>query len=177
MTREEIFLVQHPFKQMPDGKSLGPITCMRRPLHPDNKLRFLHPGDRMCFFHEIPELGVFIVASPVGRAGIFCTTCAPGADGSLEYGFKLEYLLPFEASSENEVYDVPYERLAGVAVGPVQGMFDKPEDVEREGVEDVWGMQPRRWRVIMYYTDHTVLSFEIAKRRVGGEPGVGDLVV
>jgi hypothetical protein len=55
-------------------------------------------------------------------------------------------------------------------VGPVQGMFGK------RGEEGEEMLQPRRWRVLVYYTDHSVLSFEVAKRRVG-DVGVDELVV
>lgn len=105
---------------------------------------------------------------------------SPAEDGEgLQYGFKLEYLLPFEAGRDTQVYDVPQPyneppaRLVGVAVGPVQGMFDEPDD---QG-DELWAMRPRRWRLLMYYTDHTVLSFELAKDRDGESPGLSELVV
>jgi hypothetical protein len=67
---------------------------------------------------------------------------------------------------------VPHARLIGVAVGPMQGTFDNT--IERE---DGDGPQCRRWRLMMYYTDHTVLSYEISRQRATESPDVSELVV
>jgi len=37
--------------------------------------------------------------------------------------------------------------------------------------------QCRRWRLMMYYTDHTVLSFELSKRSQVMTPDVHELIV
>jgi hypothetical protein len=142
---------------------------MRRPLHP----KLLEPAcstDRHCFFTQIPELGLFIIASPVGRVGVFSLYCVEDNNLGLRYGFRLEYLLPCEEGDDRKLVEMPTGRAIGVAVGPVQGMFGK------RGEEGEEMLQPRRWRVLVYYTDHSVLSFEVAKRRVGGV-GVDELVV
>jgi hypothetical protein len=133
---------------------------MRQPLHPPSKLglSILESSDRHCFFAQIPELGVFIIASPVGRAAVFRLTKTRGGI----YGFRLEYLLPLRGDDESEVWAPSGGKLLGTAVGPVQGMYDVGE---------------RRWRVLMYYSDHTVVAFELEKRRGGGEIRLGDLVV
>ena len=71
-------------------------------------------------------MGVFLVGSPIGRVGVF-TLYWTKDEGNPQprYGFKLEYLLPFKQDDENMVAGVPPEsRLAGVAVGPVQGTFE-----------------------------------------------------
>jgi hypothetical protein len=142
---------------------------MRRPLHPSSRDPSVGSYDRHCFSTQIPELGIFIIASPVGRAAIFALTKSRESDA---YGFKLEYMVPFSSGTENEIVS-PVDsrtRLMGVAVGPVQGTFDQ------YGL-DVPKPRERRWRLLMYYTDHTVLSFELARRRAKGEPWLGDLVV
>jgi hypothetical protein len=97
---------------------------MRRPLHPGLWEATLRAEDRHCFLSHIPELGVFIVGSPIGHAGVFSIyyTKDEGATQP-RYGFKLEYLLPFQQENENEIAGVPAGRLVGMAVGPVQGMF------------------------------------------------------
>ena len=99
---------------------------MRRPLHPGPWVTTLRSLDRHCYFSQIPELGVFLVGSPIGRVGVF-TLYWTKDEGNPQprYGFKLEYLLPFKHDDENMVAGVPPEsRLAGVAVGPVQGTFE-----------------------------------------------------
>jgi hypothetical protein len=125
---------------------------------------------------QIPELGIFIIGSPIGHAGIFSLYYTKD-EGQKQprYGFKLEYLLPFQPQNENEVAGVPPGRMIGMAVGPVQGMFDQPAHVTAE--EGLGNLQPRRWRIILYYMCHTVLSFEISKPRRSASPGLSELVV
>ncbi|EMD87370.1 hypothetical protein COCC4DRAFT_192422 [Bipolaris maydis ATCC 48331] len=126
----------------------------------------------------IPELGVFIIGSPIGRAAIFSLYWTTDEDSAhRRYGFKLEYLLPFKQENENQIAGAPIGRMIGVAVSPVQGMFDGPENADgiaeqRQGVH-----QPRRWRILMYYMDHTVLSFELSKSRESESPDLEELVV
>lgn len=160
---------------------------MRRPLHTGPWAPFTGSFDRLCYFEQIPELGIFIVASPVGRAAIFSIYYVEGGEEEnhpRRYGFKIEYILPFLKGKETEVVSITKARLVGVAVAPVQGMCDV-KDGGGEGGR--WGGKqsrargdeaevPRRWRLMMYYTDNTVLSFELEKKREG-QTTVGDLVV
>ncbi|KAJ4369621.1 hypothetical protein N0V83_005383 [Neocucurbitaria cava] len=179
LTKEEIYLVQQPFqlRSTSDSDFIGPIVSMRRPLHPERHAPPLGSHDRMCYFEQIPELGVFIAASPLGRAAVFSIYWMKVKGSAVpQYGYKLEYLLPFEGKNEKEVCDWRGGRLVGLAVGPVQGMFDVPTDVE-EVVDDESLPQSRRWRILMYYTDHTVLSFEISKQRATQSPALSELVV
>lgn len=111
-------------------------------------------------------MGIFIVASPTGRAAIFALTRSHSADKGYHYGFHLEYILPLNKNEPmilNQHH--PPKRLVGVAVGPVQGMLG------RDGRGD------RTWRLMMYFTDHSAMSFELKRKRVKGTPSLGDLVV
>jgi hypothetical protein len=155
------------------------MVVMRQPLHPPEPLdpseqqglKLLPSSDRHCFYNQIPELGVFIVGSPCGRAAVFSLTkTRVGDDTQYTYGFQLEFLLPIGKETDGKIgLSMPSvtRRLMGVATGPVQGMYDG----------DKGGVRERRWRVLMYFSDHTVASFELSKRRVSEEPGLGDLVV
>ena len=128
-----------------------------------------------------------IVASPNGRAGIFSLTKSKPKFHTRvlpTYSFQLEYVLPFANDDETKVWDVDGARLIGVATGPVQGMLDKPgedDDDDDDGDVDplVDGSRPssRRWRLMMYFTDHTVLTFELGKRRESEMPEVSELIV
>ncbi|KAI4924028.1 hypothetical protein J4E85_008187 [Alternaria conjuncta] len=170
-TKEDIFLIQ-------GHRPLKPIVAIRRPLHPGRWVDSLMSCDRHCFFSQIPELGIFIVGSPAGRVGVFslCYTRDENT-GEPRYGFKLEYLLPFRSGNEMEIAGGPNERLLGVAVAPIQGMFDPSEDIEVPDQRGLLSLQSRRWRLLMYYMDHTVLSFELSKRRMGESPSLDDMVV
>ena len=140
--------------------------------------------DRHCFHTQVPELGIFIIASPLGRAAIFSLTKVrqPGVNNKsnheYKYSFRQEYILPFGKDEENKILSLAetVARLVGVAVGPVQGAFNQPGERHRSS-EDLSGLREKKWRLLMYYTDHTVLSFELSRRRDGREPGVSDLVI
>ncbi|KAG9384630.1 CRT10 domain containing protein [Pyrenophora tritici-repentis] len=177
ITKEEIFLFQSP--QVKQGQSRPEcVVTMRRPLHPGEWSLDLVPEDRHCYFAQIPELGVFLVGSPIGRVGVF-TLYWTKDEGNPQprYGFKLEYLLPFREKNENMVVGMYLEsRLAGVAVAPVQGMFDQTSDPDPEDREEQV-LQPRRWRVLLHYTDSMVLSFELSKRKTSEAPSLDEIIV
>lgn len=90
-------------------------------------------------------------------------------------------MLPFANSDKTKIVDVEGARLIGVAAGPIQGTLDRVDGYRKGCREGVGGFEERagsrRWRILMYYTDHTVLSFEVSKRREGEVPEFGGLVV
>jgi hypothetical protein len=183
VTKEDVHLYQRPLDYA--GDHLDPIITIRRPLHPDerqNPFPFI-PGshDRHCYTTQIPELGVFIIASPHGRAGVFSLTRATASSESRpQFSFHLEYVLPFANDDKRKIRDVEGARLIGVAAGPVQGMLDEPsgvEDEEGRGNAHIKKPRHRRWRLMMYFTDHTVLAFELGRLSQGETPAVGDLIV
>ncbi|KAF3003098.1 hypothetical protein E8E13_008058 [Curvularia kusanoi] len=183
VTKEDVHLYQRPLDYV--GDHSDHIITLRHPLHPEDCQKPFPsiPGshDRHCYTTQIPELGVFIIASPNGRAGVFSLNRAPDhSPGRPQFGFQLENILPFANSDDSKIWDVEGARLIGVAAGPVQGMLDKEETSgEQEDRSNPFEKNPgsRRWRVMMYYTDHTVLAFELGKRREGEVPEVDQLVV
>jgi len=76
------------------------------------------------------------------------------------YHFRLDHILPFR--SQEERHERPETWLAGIAVGPVQGMLG--------------GKTARRWRLLMVFMDHSILSYELGKDRDRDE-GVEVLVI
>ena len=183
VTKEDVHLYQRPLDYV--GDHVDPIVTIRRPLHPterENPFPFI-PGshDRHCYCTQIPELGVFIIASPNGRAGIFSLTKTPQKGQTRPLcSFNLEYVLPFADDDETRIWDVEGARLIGVAAGPVQGMLDRMHDYsdeEEEAAREDGKPGDRRWRVMMYFTDHTVLAFELGKTRANRPPDVGELIV
>jgi hypothetical protein len=135
---------------------------------------------RHCLY--VPELGIFVVASPTGRCGVFSLT---GTDTEYRgrpkfvYGFRQEYLLPLD---EQEFEDFWYpsndsmgNQLMGIAVGPVQGSLDCNEgDSSGNGQS----MGPRKWRLLLHYSDHTVCSYELGVGPKDGDgPKFADLIV
>lgn len=191
ITKEEIYLLQRPFDITGDYNDL--IKKFRQPYQPEPWTTALPSLDRHSFHTQIPELGIFLIASPIGRVAIFRITKSrsqhshnyhnrnqddaymqdPTPNQFFTYGFQLEYVLPFSHGAPDFVCcpAMPGSRMLGVAVAPIQGMYD-------EGEEATSGVgRDRRWRIIMYYTDHTVVSYEISRKREDEDGRLDDLVV
>jgi hypothetical protein len=116
---------------------------------------------RLSLQAQIPELGVLIVGSPKGRVAIFSLGQCNWYPRTVPvYFHRLDWLLPL--ASQEERGERPESRLAGIAVSPVQGRIGK-----------MIGEVARKWRLLLYYVDHSVLSYELSKK---AGPGIDDLV-
>ncbi len=114
----------------------------------------LNQLQRLNMIAQIPELGVVVIGNQVGRVGILTMT---RWEARKQSGYRIECILPF--SSEERKGVRPKRPLMGMAVGPVQGMGSPlPGESPRVGAK---GM--RRFRLLMVYCDHTVLSYEISR--------------
>lgn len=122
--------------------------------------------ERLDMIHQIPELGVVVVGNHVGRVGIFTITYWKLQKQS---GFRLEVILPYKSQERDG--ERPRVALLGTAVAPVQGyQLPNPNGKDDDETGDGVNAQPvpkvlkRRFRLLMVYVDHTVLSFEIYRR-------------
>lgn len=146
-----------------------PVVFLDDPLAQeiDNLWRaFLDDLDRMNFSAVIPELGVVLLGSPKGRVAVLTlhlledrptTSARDTANHNAKlprpaYTMRLDHLLPF--STQEKAGLRPPQVLVGLAAGPVQGCLGR-DDERRE--------ERRRWRVMLLYRDHTVLSYEIGR--------------
>ncbi|KAF2491892.1 hypothetical protein BU16DRAFT_530314 [Lophium mytilinum] len=161
VAKRDLFLVQ-PLTSEGWCRRL-PVIAFHDPLA-QNQTQFPKSRDRICFIEQIPELGVVIVASSIGRAAVITLTQSDELDEEdlpkPVYGFRLDHLLPFP---EQEKDGWRRGWMLGIAASPLQGMLDA------EGV--------RRWRLMLYYADHTVLAYEIGKIREPQNQGVEALVI
>lgn len=124
----------------------------------------LHRIDRLNMSHQIPELGILLVATQVGRIGIITPTYRPGHG---DYGFKLDITLPLESQEDEDLR--PEWPLLGFAASPVQGYGPRaysPSDPPEIDTADARIIP--KFRLLMYYYDHTVLSYEISRPIDGG---------
>ncbi|KAF2161497.1 hypothetical protein M409DRAFT_59193 [Zasmidium cellare ATCC 36951] len=137
-----------------------------------NALRQLIPSqyswinsiERLNMTAYIPAIGVVVLASQKGRVVVMSLTklsrhsdfpalkyskskCPPNT----VYTMRIERILPF-ASQEADGHR-PFEPLAGIATGPMQGTEHLPDE-------------QKRWRLMLMYYDHTVLSYEVRRRRM-----------
>lgn len=125
--------------------------------------------ERLNMLAQIPDLGLVLVANQVGRVGVLTLTRWERAEHAPQSGFRIEAILPTREEEERGLRP-KRAALAGLAVARVQG------DGEGDG-DGGGGFRrrggPRRWRVLLFYCDHTVLSYEISRPDgVGDEGGV-----
>ncbi len=123
--------------------------------------------ERLNMIAQIPELGVVIIGNQAGRVGILTATRWEALQQS---GYKVDYILPFKSQEEEGLR--PQKALMGMAVGPLQGHAYSPglggaqstsSGGEATGRPLSWGSS-RRFRLLVFYCDHTVLSYEISRQ-------------
>ena len=154
----EISLFQDPLKQA--------NVTMTDPLsqHIPPNIAWLSHFNRMNMLLQIPELGVVIVASQKGRVVLLTMT---RLRGTRDRAFRADWILPFKSQEEQGLR--PNAPLLGIAAGPIQG-----RELLNEGADggspygagkDSWrGVESsRRYRLLLTYFDHTVLSYYIER--------------
>jgi hypothetical protein len=192
----------------PDSLSLRPkpsvccFGCLDQELPLD--LEWLNGINRLNMAIQIPELGIVILATQKGRAVVLALT---KLKRSKLLGFRLEWILPFKSQEESRRR--PHYPLLGLAVAPVQGhevttatttsfaSSGRPSVLLAEnegqqgfrstGEKEAWrGVESsRRYRLLLTYYDHSVLSYDISWNGGGNggarenlaDPGHEDLLV
>ncbi len=135
------------------------------------ELIILDKNEHLNMIHHVPELGVVAVGNQAGRVILLTLTrCAPPA---LErHGFKIEAIVPYR--SEEARGCRPEEPLMGIAISPIQGQNTKecspntPTSTDDKIGRRLVGMESR-YRLLLIYQDHTVLSY-IISRPIPDEP-------
>jgi hypothetical protein len=123
--------------------------------------RALSDYDRLNMLASIPELSLVLAASQVGRVALLTVTRPVDRSSRISstVAMRLELILPF-ASEETVEHIRPSHGLLGMAIGPMQG--------ERERGAKT-GEGPRRWRLMLHYFNHAILSYEISRSEETGE--------
>ena len=76
-----------------------------------------HPAiDRLNLTQYIPELGIIVIATQIGRAAI-CTLTRKGRRGP--FGLRVDWILPLESQERSR--ERPLTHLLGIATSPVHG--------------------------------------------------------
>ena len=140
-----------------------------------SKLHWLTNHDRLNMTSQVPELGLVLVASQIGRVALLTLT---RMRGTKHLAFRLDCILP--SKDQEERGERPMVPLLGMAVGPIQGRECKAESggdgcsPDGRG-EEAWRLVEgsRRYRLMLYYSDHTVLSYELSRRLGNGSSGLG----
>jgi len=156
MSKYDLLLLQPAVS----GVGVAPVIALEDPLkqafdldHVGHRLpSFVKAdGDRLSLHAVIDELGIMLVGSPSGRVAVFSLLRTDDwlkrPEGT--YFVRLDWILPF---ANEEVKGMrPERKLVGLAAGPMQGQLGKVRLEIR-----------RTWRLMMYYADHSVLSYELS---------------
>ena len=161
----------HGNRAGPPGDSM-PVNAVRCSNAVHQKLppsiHHLRKFERLNMVHQIPDLGVIVVGNQIGRVALLTLTrWRPSENdqrkhpafhnGTNHFGFRVSNVLPLQSQESRSLR--PMTPLLGVAVGPVQG-------------QSTTNLGPRRYRLLMTYYDHTILSYEILR-----EPPDGQLLI
>ncbi|KAK3684667.1 hypothetical protein LTR37_020068 [Vermiconidia calcicola] len=170
-----IYLLQPSNRRYALGPKVEPMLGFANPLRQtiQQDFEYLRVFERLNMHAYIPPLGIVVLASQKGRAVVLqLTKLAKGShmppemqhaipDRRTRYCMRLAAILPF--AHQERANQRPFAPLHGIAAGPMQGS----EDVK---------LEQKRWRLMLMYQDHSVLSYEIG--RLGkGSAGARDSAV
>ncbi|KAH7163067.1 hypothetical protein B0J13DRAFT_28384 [Dactylonectria estremocensis] len=140
----------------PDALNFGHF---REPGHRNH----FHATSRLNMFAHAPELGLVVIGSPTGRVVLLTLTRmavpAERPEGVWEHGFRVEWVLPTQPDEEK--HRKVLRPLHGMALGPVQ-VGDVDGKVRNAAL-------PRRYRLMLHYRNHDILSYEISRENETGK--------
>lgn len=142
-------------------------------------LQWLDGFDRLNMLAQIPELGIVAVASQSGRVALLTLTRMTMTN---HLAFRLDLILPLRSQEEEGLR--PNVPLLGLAIGPIQGREMTLAGIEDEGPGsndrgEAWRRveRSRRYRLMLTYYDHTVLSYEIEPPCTAASSAENELLV
>lgn len=162
---KNVYILQPSQQHHHPGPFSPPVVGFANPLRQAVQVQFaqLNSFDRLNMSAHVVELGVVVVASQKGRAMVLALTkLRPKSTkypAELQqttivkktvYAMRLEDVLPFAWQERDR--QRPFAPLHGIAVGPMQGTENAPSHL-------------KRWRLMLMYQDHSVLSYELKRRR------------
>lgn len=147
---------------IPPIRGLPRTICTHLLSHPERRLpEALQRSNRLNMCLHIAPLHLVVAASQAGEAAILSLTRMESGFSGLGpvVGFRVEYLIPFikhlPRRSERKV-------LLGIAASRVVGAGGARVGGEPGG---------ERWRILMYFGDHSVVSYEVWRG------GYGDVMI
>lgn len=156
-----VYLLQPPNKDKPFSPPTIGFTNALQQLVPGDHA-WLNAFERLNMHIYIPAIGIVVLASQKGRAMVLALTklskrtrtteeSRPEKQKQSIYAMRIEHILPFD--DQEQQMQRPFQPLHGVAASPIQqGSTLLPED-------------QCRWRLMLMYADHSILSYEISRRR------------
>ncbi|KAL8370734.1 hypothetical protein RB595_000878 [Gaeumannomyces hyphopodioides] len=150
--------------------SKASIIC-RRLLAPHNPDKAKEPWDmqysnRMCMKHCIPELNLVVVGSACGRVALLRLTKARRGWKQIRHGFRVEWVLPRTREEDRKVR--PHVWMVGMAVSRVPqpgargvNLFPPGRGERRRHNQPLMVNPVHRWRLMLHFMDHTILTYTI----------------
>ncbi|KAM5373599.1 hypothetical protein ACJA88_008443 [Fusarium oxysporum] len=128
--------------------------------------RHFHATSRLNMIALAPELSLMAIGSPTGRVVLLTLTRkavpAERDDGTWEHGFRVEWVLP--TGSDETEHRKTLRPMHGMAMGPVQ-----VGDEIGGKVGGVGPAMPRRYRLMLHYRNHDILSYELTREEQSGK--------
>ena len=164
-----IYLLQPSNQHHGQGAGPPPMVGLANPLRQmiQQDFEYLRIFERLNMHAYIPTLGIIILASQKGRALVLALTkvaanaqCPPEMQRhtpKTNYAMRVECILPF--ADQEKANQRPFAPLHGIAVSPLQGSEEMKQ-------------HQKRWRLVMMYQDHSILSYEIGRGRAARDSGV-----
>ena len=126
----------------------------------------LMPGvrnERVSMMHHVPELNLVIVAALNGRVAFLTLTKTRKRLSEtlrIRRAFRVDWVLPRKSEEDKRLR--PWAPLHGMAVSRIQ-------DHDAEGLQldgrDGGKLKPnQRYRLILHYLDHSILTYEFARK-------------
>lgn len=161
---------RHTFALLPISDRCPPTHChnaLRQEIPHGAELfpRAMTDYDRMDVLACIPELSLVLIASQVGRVAL-CTITRrmsekrPGRLGK-QVSMRVEAVLPTDLEELEKLR--PSFGLLGMAVGPVISGTAKRSSEFAAGAPSRADAAPKRFRLMLHYYDHTILSYELSR--------------
>ncbi|KAL7817807.1 hypothetical protein V8C26DRAFT_398015 [Trichoderma gracile] len=142
----------------PDALTLG--CFQERSIRP-----YFRATSRLSLMFHVPELSLVVVGSPIGRVLLITPTklktpIAAKTAGMWHHGLRVECVLP--RLSDEQAHRPVLRPLHGLAVGPVQDDDGMGGDVAGRATA------PKRYRLMLHYRNHDILTYEITREEQTG---------
>ncbi|TRX97923.1 hypothetical protein FHL15_001133 [Xylaria flabelliformis] len=117
------------------------------------------PIERLANLLHVPELSLVVAGSLCGRVVLITLTRPTSPHYSFKRGFRIEAILPKRIDEDNHLR--PICPLLGVAIGPIPsaGLHGRL-------------LGERRYRLMLHYYDHRILSYEVYRNMMTSELSV-----
>ncbi|KAI0878901.1 hypothetical protein GGS24DRAFT_313092 [Hypoxylon argillaceum] len=116
--------------------------------------------ERFSNLLHVPELSLVVAGSMCGRVALITLTRPSNPFYSFRRGFKVEAILPRFTDEERRLR--PMCLLLGVAIGPIP--LDGGGKTRRDRI-----LGERRYRIMLHYYDHRILSYEVYRNMMTSE--------